>query len=122
MKNISFFSFCFILLVCLLIVCCGEKRESIPNSVLEIKTLTVYGHYIEPNHEIQIRDISEITSNDIKATFSYNKIEGEVELPVIVKNAPILLTKDVPIKVEIYVPSKKDEYSGWRGSFNAILK
>jgi len=100
---------------------CAEKNIS-EDSKLEIKTLTLYGQYIEPNHEIKLKDISEINLNDIKATFAYNKIEGTVELPVIVKNAPVFLTPGVPTRVEVYVPAKQDEYQGWQGYFNAILQ
>ncbi|MGP1438415.1 MAG: hypothetical protein ACTTKH_05025 [Treponema sp.] len=118
MKKITLFSFCFVFLF----FSCGDGKDSLQDSELEIKSLTLCGKYIEPNHEIELRDINEITTHDIKATFSYSKIDGVVELPVVLKHAPILLTKDVPVKVEVYVPSKKDEYKGWKGYFNAILK
>ena len=101
---------------------CGVRKDSLKDSQLEIKTLTLCGRYIEVDHEVELNDINEIDMHDIKATVSYSKIDGAVELPVFLRNAPILLTKDVPVKVEVYVPSKKDEYSGWQGSFNAILK
>ena len=101
---------------------CGKRQKDSTQDSLEIQTLTLCGRYIEVNHEIELKDISEINTYDIKATFSYSKIDGAVELPVFLRNSPILLTKDVPVKVEVYVPSKKDEYNGWKGSFNAILK
>lgn len=119
MKKVwAFFSF----LLVFLFFGCISRQDSLEDSKLEIKTLTLCGRYIEVNHEIELDDINEINSFDIKATFSYSKIDGAVELPVFLRNSPILLTKDVPVKVEVYVPSKKDEYSGWQGSFNAILK
>ena len=109
-------------LIVFFILGCGASKESLEKSKLQIKTLTLCGKHIEVNHEIELNDINEINTDDIKATFSYSKIEGAVELPVFLRNSPILLTKDIPVKVEVYVPSKKDEYSGWQGSFNAILK
>ena len=118
MKKLPVFFFC----VIFLFFACASKKDFSDASKLEIKTLTLCGRYIEVNHEVELNDINEINTHDIKATFSYNKIDGAVELPVFLRNAPILLTKDIPVKVEIYVPSKKDEYSGWQGSFNAILK
>jgi len=118
MKKLVVFFFC----LCFLFFSCTSKKNLCDNSKLEIKTLTLCGRCIELNHEIELSDINEINTQDIKATFSYSKIDGAVELPVYLRNAPILLTKDVPVKVQVYVPSKKDEYSGWQGSFNAILK
>ncbi|MGP1414332.1 MAG: hypothetical protein ACTTJ6_00160 [Treponema sp.] len=118
MKKLIAFSLSFIFLV----FGCGLKKDSLQDSKLEIKTLTLCGRYIEVNHEIEVKDITEINTQDIKATFSYNKIDGAVELPIFLRKAPILLTKDVPVKVEVYIPPKKDEYRGWQGSFNAILK
>ena len=117
-RMMAFFSLLFIFLF----LGCGARKDSLDDSRLEIKSLTLCGRYIEVNHEIELDDINEINTHDIKATFSYSKIDGAVELPVFLRNAPVLLTKDVPVKVEVYVPSKKDEYSGWQGSFNAILK
>ena len=92
------------------------------DAFLEIKTLRLNGRSIEPNHEVEIKDLDKIDINDIKATFAYNDIEGEVELPIVLMNAPILLRKGVPVRVEFYVPAKKDEYQSWQGCFNAILK
>ena len=112
----------FSLLFVFLLLGCGEKKDSPQDSQLEIKTLTLCGKYIEVNHEVELKDINEINTNDIKATFSYSKIDGAVELPVFLRNSPVFLTKDIPVKIEVYVPSKRDEYKGWQGSFNAILK
>jgi len=99
-----------------------SAQASFSDAKLEIKTMTLNGKSVAPGHEVEVRDIGRIENSDIKATFAYENIEGEVELPLYVKNAPITLQKDVPIRVEVYVLAKKDEYQGWQGSFNAILK
>lgn len=100
--------------------CSVKKRGDEP--LLEIKSLKVNGRSIGSDCEIELKGMDELNSSDIKATFAYNKIEGEVELPVILVNEPILLKKGIPVRVDVYVPSKQDEYQGWQGYFNAILR
>ena len=80
------------------------------------------GKRIEPRHEVELKDVEKIEAGDIKATFEYSQVEGEVELPLYVKNAPLKLRKDVPVRVEVYVLPKHGEYQGWQTSFNAILR
>lgn len=120
MNRVVIYSFFSCLFAPLLFSCVARELGS--DAKLEIKTMTLNGKSIEPGHEIEVRDVWEIGNSDIKATFAYANIEGEVELPLYMKNAPIALKKDVPIRVEVYVLAKRGEYQGWQGSFNAILK
>lgn len=101
---------------------CNAKNANTQAPILEIKSLSVNGKKIEPRHEIELKDVDKIETGDIKATFTYTQIEGEVELPLYVKNAPLQLKKDVPVRVEVYVLPKQDEYQGWQTNFNAILR
>lgn len=101
---------------------CNAKSANTQDPVLQIKSLSFNGKRVEPYHEIELKDIEKIETGDIKATFAYNMIEGEVELPLYVKNAPLKLEKNVPVRVEVYVLAKQDEYQGWQTSFNAILR
>lgn len=119
-KHFSFFPLLCIYFAVVAFACSIKKTSD--DAPLEIKTLKFNGKSIEPNHEIEVQDLEKIEINDIKATFAYSKIEGEVELPLVLMNAPILLKRGVPTRVEFYVPAKRDEYQSWQGYFNAILK
>ena len=101
---------------------CNAKSANTQDPILQIKSLSFNGKKVEPHHEIELRGIEKIETGDIKATFAYNRIEGEVELPLYVKNAPLKLEKNIPVRVEVYVLPKQDEYQGWQTSFNAILR
>ena len=83
---------------------------------------SINGKTVGSDCEIELKGMDVLNSSDIKATFAYNKIEGEVELPVTLLNEPIPLKKGVPVRVDLYVPYKPDEYQGWQGYFNAILR
>ena len=100
---------------------CSVKKKS-DEAFLEIKSLKINGKTVGSDCEIELKGMDVLNSSDIKATFAYNKIEGEVELPVTLLNEPIPLKKGVPVRVDLYVPYKPDEYQGWQGYFNAILR
>lgn len=114
--------FSFLTLILASVFACNAKNSGVQAPMLEFKSLSLNGKRIAPYHEIEISDIDRIEAGDIKATFAYSKIEGEVELPLYVKGAPLRLKKNVPVRVEVYVLPKQDEYQGWKTSFNAILK
>lgn len=126
MKRLSvFFVFIFSSLFCVIMVtlfACNAKNTNTQASSLQIKSLSLNGKKIEPYREIELNDVEKIEAGDIKATFAYAQIEGEVELPLYVRNAPLKLEKNVPVRVEVYVKPKQDEYQGWQTSFNAILR
>ena len=126
MTRLSFFSIvASSSLLCLITIsffACNAKNTNTQIPILQIKSLSLNGKKIAPRHEIELKDVDRIEAGDIKATFTYSQIEGEVELPLYVKNAPLKLKKDVPVRVEVYVLPKQDEYQGWQTSFNAILR
>ena len=119
---LSVVSSSFLYLVVASLFACNAKSANNQAPVLQVRSLSVNGKKIAPHHEIELEDVERIEAGDIKATFAYNKIEGEVELPLYVKNAPLKLEKNVPVRVEVYVLPKHDEYQGWQTSFNAILR
>lgn len=101
---------------------CGFGKFLEKKSELTLRSLKIHGEKVAKSELVIYKDITQITSENVNAFFSYDSVEEPVEIQVEVKNSPVLLYKDVPTTVELYVPSGSNEYRSWSKSITVIVK
>lgn len=101
---------------------CGFGKLLEEDPELNLKSLKIHGENVEKTVLVIYKEVTEITSDDISAFFSYDYVEEPVELQVEVKNSPVFLSKETPTPIELYVSSKTNEYKSWSKSITVIVK